>query len=55
MLKVRRMLEQQKVAEGLFSEMGHVLQGSGMKLKTRARIVDVSIIAAPSLTKKAHK
>jgi IS5 family transposase len=54
MLKFRRLLEQRKLAERLFAEVGRVLQGSGMTLKT-GTIVDATIIAAPSSTKNADK
>ncbi|WP_283445827.1 IS5 family transposase [Noviherbaspirillum suwonense] len=54
MLKFRRLLEQHKLAERLFTEVGRVLQGSGMTLKT-GTIVDATIIAAPSSTKNADK
>jgi IS5 family transposase len=54
MLKFRRLLEQHKLAECLFAEVGRVLQGSGMTLKT-GTIVNAKIIAAPSSTKNADK
>ena len=54
LLKFRRLLEQHKLAERLFTEVGRVLQGSGMTLKT-GTIVDATIIAAPSSTKNAEK
>ncbi len=50
----RRLLEQHKLAERLFAEVGRVLQGSGMTLKTDT-IVDATIIAAPSSTKTADR
>ena len=53
MLKFRRLLEQHKLAERMFEEVGRVLQGSGMMLKT-GTIVDATIIAAPSSTKNAE-
>lgn len=40
--------------ERLFAEVGRVLQGSGMTLKT-GTIVDATIIAAPGSTKNADK
>jgi transposase, IS5 family len=49
-LKFRHLLEQHKLAEQLFTEVGRVLQGSGMTLKT-GTIVDATIINAPSSTK----
>jgi IS5 family transposase len=54
LLKFRRLLEQHKLAECLFAEVGRVLQGSGMTLKT-GTIVDATIIAAPSSTKNAER
>jgi transposase, IS5 family len=50
LLKFRHLLEQHKLGEKLFAEVGRVLQGSGMSLKT-GTIVDATIIAAPSSTK----
>jgi len=54
MLKFRRLLEQHKLAEQLFTEVGRVLSSSGMSLKT-GTIVDATIIAAPSSTKNSEK
>lgn len=54
LLKFRHMLEEHKLNEQLFAEVGRVLQGSGMVLKT-GTIVDATIIAAPSSTKNAEK
>ena len=54
LLKFRHLLEQHKLGEQLFAEVGRVLQGSGMTLKT-GTIVDATIIAAPSSTKNADK
>ena len=54
LLKFRRLLETHNLNEQLFSEVGRVLQGSGMTLKT-GTIVDATIIAAPSSTKNAEK
>ncbi len=45
LLKFRHLLEQHKLGEKLFAEVGRVLQGSGMRLKT-GTIVDATIIAA---------
>jgi IS5 family transposase len=50
LLKFRHLLEQHKLAEQIFAEVGRVLQGSGMTLKT-GTIVDATIINAPSSTK----
>jgi transposase, IS5 family len=54
LLKFRHLLEQHKLGEQLFAEVGRVLQGSGMTLKT-GTIVDATIIAAPSSTKNKEK
>ncbi len=54
LLKFRRLLEKHNLNEQLFAEVGRVLQGSGMTLKT-GTIVDATIIAAPSSTKNADK
>jgi IS5 family transposase len=50
MLKFRRLLNDNKLGEALFSKVGEVLQSSGFKLKT-GTIVDATIIGAPSSTK----
>ena len=52
MLKFRRLLNEHKLGEQLFSKVGEVLQQSGFKLKT-GTIVDATIIGAPSSTKNA--
>ena len=54
LLKFRRLLEKHSLNEQLFAEVGRVLQGSGMTLKT-GTIVDATIISAPSSTKNADK
>lgn len=54
LLKFRHLLEQHHLNEKLFAEVGRVLQGNGMTLKT-GTIVDATIIAAPSSTKNADK
>ena len=54
MLKFRHLLEKHSLAEKLFAEVGRVLTGSGMSLKT-GTIVDATIIAAPSSTKNSKK
>ncbi|MDB5770202.1 MAG: Transposase InsH for insertion sequence element, partial [Burkholderia sp.] len=54
LLEFRHLLEQHKLGERLFAEVGRVLQGSGMTLKT-GTIVDATIIAAASSTKNAEK
>jgi IS5 family transposase len=50
----RHLLQQPKLGERRFAEVGSVLQGSGMTLKT-GTIVDATIIAAPSSTKNEEK
>lgn len=54
LLRFRHLLEQRKLGEKLFAEVGRVLQDSGMTLKT-GTIVDATIIAAPSSTKNEDK
>lgn len=54
LLKFRHLLEEHKLGEQLFAEVGRVLQGSGMALKT-GTIVDATIITAPGSTKNAEK
>jgi transposase, IS5 family len=53
-LKFRHLLEQHKLGEQLFAEVGRVLQASGMTLKS-GTIVDATIIAAPSSTKNSKQ
>ena len=54
LLKFRRLLEKHNLNEQLFAEVGRVLQGSGMTLKT-GTIVDATLITAPSSTKNVEK
>ena len=54
LLKFRRLLEVNKLGEGLFAKVGEVLQQRGMKVGT-GTIVDATIIGAPSSTKNAEK
>ena len=54
LLKFRRLLEDNKLGEALFANVGEVVQASGMKLGT-GTIVDATIIGAPSSTKNADK
>jgi IS5 family transposase len=54
LLKFRHLLEQHQLAEQLFAEVGRVLQGAGMTVKT-GTIVDATIIGAPSSTKNRDK
>ena len=54
LLKFRRLLNENKLGEALFAQVGHVLQSKGFKVNT-GTIVDATIIGAPSSTKNAHK
>jgi IS5 family transposase len=54
LLKFRRLLETHKLGEKLFSTVGEVLQGRGLKVGT-GTIVDATIIGAPSSTKNVDK
>jgi len=54
LLKFRRLLEDNKLGEALFAQVGQVLQGRGLKVGT-GTIVDATIIGAPSSTKNADK
>lgn len=54
LLKFRRLLETHKLGEQMFSKVGEVLQGRGLKVGT-GTIVDATIIGAPSSTKNADK
>lgn len=54
LLKFRRLLEKHNLNEQLFAEVGRILQGSGMTLKT-GTIVDATLIVAPSSTKNVGK
>lgn len=54
LLKFRRLLETHQLGEQLFAEVGRVLQGKGMILKS-GTIVDATIIAAPSSTNNNDK
>ncbi len=54
LLKFRRLLETHQLGEQLFAEVGRVLQGRGMTLKS-GTIVDATIITAPSSTKNKEK
>jgi IS5 family transposase len=54
LLKFRHLLEKHKLGEQLFSEVGRVLQDTGITLKT-GTIVDATLIAAPSSTKNSKK
>ncbi len=54
MLKFRRLLNENKLGEALFAQVGQQLQARGFKLNT-GTIVDATIIGAPSSTKNADK
>jgi IS5 family transposase len=54
LLKFRHLLEEKKLGEQLFAEVGRILQSSGITVKT-GTIVDATLIAAPSSTKNADK
>jgi IS5 family transposase len=54
MLKFRHLLEEHKLGERIFSEVGLVLQERGAKLKS-GTIVDATLIGAPSSTKNKEK
>jgi transposase, IS5 family len=54
LLKFRRLLQEHKLGEALFAQVGQVLQDQGMKLGV-GTIVDATIVAAPSSTKNADK
>lgn len=53
-LNFRKLLNQHKLGEALFAQVGAVLQSKGFKLNT-GTIVDATIIGAPSSTKNADK
>jgi IS5 family transposase len=52
LLNFRRLLEDNKLGEGLFAKVGEVLQAQGLRVGA-GTIVDATIIAAPSSTKNA--
>jgi IS5 family transposase len=52
--KFRKLLNDNKLGEALFAQVGRELQARGFKLNT-ATIVDATIIGAPSSTKNADK
>ncbi len=54
MLKFRRLLNDNKLGEALFAQVGQVLQSKGFKVNT-GTIVDATIIGAPSSTKNLEK
>jgi len=53
-LKFRRLLNNNKLGEALFAQVGQELQARGFKVNT-GTIVDATIIGAPSSTKNADK
>jgi IS5 family transposase len=54
LLKFRKRLNDNKLGEALFAQVGQVLQSKGFKVNT-GTIVDATIIGAPSSTKNADK
>ncbi|MGF6383332.1 IS5 family transposase [Paraburkholderia atlantica] len=54
LLKFRHLLEEHKLGERIFAEVGAVLQARGAKLKS-GTIVDATLIGAPSSTKNKEK
>jgi IS5 family transposase len=54
LLKFRKLLNDNKLGEALFAQVGQVLQSKGFKVNT-GTIVDATIINAPSSTKNADK
>lgn len=54
LLKFRRLLNDNRLGEQLFAQVGEVLQSRGMKVGT-GTIVDATLISAPSSTKNADK
>ena len=53
-LKFRKLLNENKLGEALFAQVGQELQARGFKVKT-GTIVDATIIGAPSSTKNKDK
>lgn len=53
-LKFRKLLNDNKLGDALFAQVGSILQSKGFKLNT-GTIVDATIIDAPSSTKNADK
>ena len=54
LLRFRKLLNDNKLGEALFAQVGQVLQSKGFKVNT-GTIVDATIISAPSSTKNADK
>ncbi len=54
MLKFRRLLNEHKLGEQLFTKAGEALRANSFKVKT-GTIVDATIIGAPGSTKNAQK
>ncbi len=54
LLKFSRLLEDKKLGEALFAEVGRVLQARGLRVGS-GTIADATIISAPSSTKHADK
>lgn len=54
LLRFRHLLEQHRLGQAIFAEVGRLLQAKGLKLAA-GTIVDATIIAAPSSTKNAQQ
>jgi len=54
LLRFRHLLEQHRLGEAIFAEVGRLLQAKGLKL-SGGTIVDATLIAAPSSTKNAEQ
>jgi IS5 family transposase len=54
LLRFRHLLEQHRLGEAIFAEVGRLLQAEGLKL-SGGTIVDATLIAAPSSTKNAER
>jgi transposase, IS5 family len=54
LLRFRHLLEQHRLGQALFAEVGRLLQAKGLKL-SGGTIVDATLIAAPSSTKNAEQ
>ena len=52
--KFRRLIEENKLGEKLFADVGRVLQASKIKLNS-GTVVDATLISAPSPTKNEQK
>ena len=54
LVRFRHLLEQHRLGEAIFAEVGRLLQAKGLKL-SGGTIVDATLIAAPSSTKNAEQ